>query len=101
MSGKVVAVSISEKKGEKKRNVPSVELREEYGIIGDAHAGGERQVSLLAAESIETMKKKGLSVGAGDFAENITTGQIELINLDRGAKLKIGETVLLEITQIG
>jgi MOSC domain-containing protein YiiM len=101
MSAQVVAVCISEKKGERKTPVPSVELREEHGIIGDAHAGEwHRQVSLLAHESIEKMQRMGLTVDSGDFAENITTSGIELFSIPVGTRLTIGET-LLEVTQIG
>jgi len=101
MSAQVVAVCISEKKGERKIPVPSVELREEHGIVGDAHAGEwHRQVSLLAHESIEKMQRMGLTVDSGDFAENITTSGIELFSLPVGTRLTIGET-LLEVTQIG
>jgi MOSC domain-containing protein YiiM len=101
MSAQVVAVCISEKKGERKTPVPSVELREAHGIVGDAHAGEwHRQVSLLAHESIEKMQQMGLTVDSGDFAENITTCGIELFSLPVGTSLTIGET-LLEVTQIG
>lgn len=97
----VVATCISENKGERKTPVPAVTLRENHGIEGDAHAGEwHRQVSLLAAESIEKMRKLGLDVDSGDFAENITTSGIELVSLPIGTRLTVGET-LLEVTQIG
>ena len=68
--GRVVAVSISEKKGMRKTNVPRALAIENFGFEGDAHASSSwhRQVSLLAAESIEKMVKAGLDVKAGDFA---------------------------------
>jgi MOSC domain-containing protein YiiM len=101
MKATIVAVSISEKKGERKTPVPCAELRTEHGMVGDAHAGSwHRQVSLLAEESIEKMQALGLSVRAGDFAENITTRGIELPTLLVGTRLALGET-LLEVTQIG
>ena len=97
----VAAVCISENKGERKTPVDSVELQENHGIVGDAHAGDwHRQVSLLATESIEKMRALGLDVDSGDFAENITTSGIELVSLPVGTRLQIGETVL-EVTQIG
>lgn len=97
----VVAVCISEKKGERKKPVESVELRENHGIVGDAHAGDwHRQVSLLARESIDKMVALGLDVTAGDFAENITTEGIELVSLPVGSRLRVGEAIL-EVTQIG
>jgi MOSC domain-containing protein YiiM len=98
---RVVAVCVSERKGERKRPVPSVTLMENHGVVGDAHAGEwHRQVSLLAMESIEKMRRKGLSVSTGDFAENITTEGIQLTELPVGARLRLGE-VVLEVTQIG
>lgn len=97
----VKAVCISENKGERKKPVDAVTLRENHGIVGDAHAGDwHRQVSLLAQESIDKMRALGLDVTAGDFAENITTEGIELVPLPIGSRLRIGET-LLEVTQIG
>ena len=76
----VLAVCISENKGERKKPVESVELRENHGIVGDGHAGDwHRQVSLLAQESIDKMRALGLDVNAGDFAENITTSGIDLV----------------------
>ena len=74
---------------------------EETGLEGDAHAGsGHRQVSLLAVESIAKMKARGLDVGPGDFAENITTSGVDLVSLPVGSRLRLGEA-LLEVSQIG
>jgi MOSC domain-containing protein YiiM len=100
-TGKILAVSVSERKGVRKTNVESARLIENWGIEGDAHAGpGHRQVSLLAQESIAKMRAKGLDVNAGDFAENITTAGIDLTSLPIGARLRIGGAEV-EITQIG
>lgn len=98
----VVAVSISGKRGMRKKNVESVKLRENFGIEGDAHASSEwhRQVSLLAIESIDKMRKAGLKVNPGDFAENITTEGIDLLTLPIGTKIKIGPAEG-EVSQIG
>lgn len=97
----VVAVCISEKKGERKTPVAEVQVRENHGIVGDAHAGDwHRQVSLLTEESIDKMRALGLNVTAGAFAENITTSGIELVTLPIGTRLQVGEN-LLEVTQIG
>jgi MOSC domain-containing protein YiiM len=101
MSGTVIAVCVSKHKGERKKPVPSAELQQDYGIPGDAHAGPwHRQVSLLAMESIDKIRQLGLNVGAGDFAENITTVGIDLMTLPIGTRLAIGASIL-EITQIG
>ncbi|MEE9515393.1 MAG: MOSC domain-containing protein [Candidatus Brocadiales bacterium] len=101
-AGKVVAVCISEKKGTQKVEVAEVKLVEDHGIERDAHAGpGHRQVSLLALESADTMRKKGLDIDSGDFGENIVTEGLDLKRLQPGTRLKMGNAALLEITQIG
>lgn len=99
---KVIAVNISEKKGQIKHAVDFVELKSDYGIINDAHAGkGIRQISLLGRESIKKMEDFGIDgLCTGKFAENITTEGIILYELPVGSKIKIGET-LHEVTQIG
>ena len=100
--GKILAVNISQKKGEKKQNIVCGLFIENFGLENDAHAEtGIRQVSLLAKESIEKIRAKGLDVQYGDFAENLTTEGIDLPTLPIGTLLKVGGTVLLEVTQIG
>jgi MOSC domain-containing protein YiiM len=100
--GKILSVNISEKKGEKKHNVGESCALLNLGLADDAHSGMElRQISLLAAESIEKIRQKGLNVNYGDFAENLTTEGIELFTLPLGTKMKVGKNVLLEVTQIG
>ena len=101
-AGRVLAVSISERKGTKKRNVNVAELVVEHGLADDAHVGQwHRQVSLLGAESIAKIQAKGLNVSAGDFAENITTEGICLWQLPVGTRFKIGPCAVVEVTQIG
>ncbi|MFC1562865.1 MOSC domain-containing protein [candidate division KSB1 bacterium] len=102
MKGKIVAVSISEKRGTKKENVESALLIKDRGVKGDAHAGSEkRQISLLAFESINKMQSKSMKLNPGDFAENITTLGINLTELPLGSKLKMGKEAIIEITQKG
>jgi MOSC domain-containing protein YiiM len=100
--GKILAVNIADRKGQKKTNVGSGFLIADYGIQDDAHAGTDiRQVSLLAQESINKMRAKGLDVTYGDFAENLTTEGIDLPSLPIGTRLQLNPGVLLEVTQIG
>ncbi len=103
MTGQIISLNISDKKGVRKKPVKEVSLKAEYGIEGDAHASSSwhRQVSLLAAESIQKMRDKGLDVKPGDFAENITTEGIDLTSLLIGTQLTIGEGIKVEVTQIG
>ena len=100
--GRVVAVSVSEKKGMRKKNVEKAYCKRDYGIDGDAHASSDwhRQVSLLAVESIEKMRDAGLDVGPGDFAENVTTEGVDLVSLPLGTRLRVGEAEG-EVSQIG
>lgn len=97
----VIAVCISEKKGTAKHPVELIELKKRHGILGDAHAGDwHRQVSLLATESIDKMRRIFPDIPVGAFAENILTEGLQLSTLPVGTKLAVGEC-LLEITQIG
>jgi MOSC domain-containing protein YiiM len=101
MQGKIIAVCTSAAKGERKRDVGRARLLPGLGLEGDAHAGfAHRQVSLLALESIEKMRRAGLDVGPGDFAENLTTAGLDLPAMPVGTRLKIGEAVLV-VSQIG
>ncbi len=100
---RIIAVCKSKEKETKKKAVASSTLRENYGLVGDAHAdsGTHRQVSLLAIESINKMRSLGLNVGPGDFAENLTVEGIDLVSLPVGTRLGIGDEIVLEISQIG
>jgi len=101
MSAKVLNVCVSRTKGVQKTPVDEVTAKVEHGIDGDAHAGDwHRQVSLLANESAERMRDKGLPIGPGDFGENVLTEGIALTALPVGAVIRVGATVL-EVTQIG
>jgi MOSC domain-containing protein YiiM len=103
MIATVLAVCKSKDKGTKKKPVESGLVKEEFGLVDDAHADctTHRQISLLAEESIEKMRQMGLKVGPGDFAENLTTQGIDLPALPIGTRLLVGKEVLLEVSQIG
>lgn len=100
--GKIISVNISARKTVRKTPVGEGEIIADFGFKDDAHSGDwHRQVSLLAVESIAKMRAKGLDVGPGDFAENLTTEGLDLLSLPIGTKLKAGNGVKLEVTQIG
>ncbi len=102
MSGRIVSINISDKKGIRKKPLKEAQIIKNLGIKGDAHASNKwhRQISLLALESIKKMQDLGLKVSPGDFAENITTEGIDLVGLPIGTRMKIG-TVEVEVSQIG
>jgi MOSC domain-containing protein YiiM len=98
----VVSVNLSPRKTMRKTRGERGTLVLDRGFENDAHAGDwHRQVSLLAIESIDKMVAKGLDVKPGDFAENITTSGIDLLALPVGSVIRIGDGVVLEISQIG
>ena len=100
--GIIKAVCTSPDKGMQKSNNGSGLLIKNHGLENDAHVGDwHRQVSLLAIESIDKMRALGLDVGPGDFAENLTTEGIDLVNLPIGTRLSIGAEAVGEVTQIG
>lgn len=102
LGGRIHAVSVSDRKGVVKHNVPRALLKVDHGLAGDAHAeGGHRQVSLLAKESIDKMAALGVAVKPGDFAENLTVQGLSVMTLPVGARLQVGAGAILEITQIG
>jgi MOSC domain-containing protein YiiM len=99
---RVVSIALSKSKGTRKTCVQQALLLVNHGIDGDAHAGSwHRQVSFLASESIERARQKGLKVAFGDFAENIATEGIDWESIALGTRLRVGDTAVVEITQIG
>ncbi len=98
----IEAICISKKKGMVKKATSVATFKAGYGIIDDAHAGKwHRQVSLLAGESIDTVKEKLPTLKDGAFAENIITRDFDLGSVTVGDSLQIGTDIILEITQIG
>lgn len=103
-SARIVSINTSAHKGTRKTPVADGHdtVIKQFGLASDAHAGHwHRQVSFLAAESINTARTRGLDVCEGDFGENFTTQDINLLSLPLGTQLKLGSEVLVEISQIG
>jgi MOSC domain-containing protein YiiM len=101
-AGKIVSICRSKIKKESKSMIKEGLIKKNWGLDGDAHAGKyHKQISLLSIESIKKMKKQGANIKFGDLFENLVVDGIVLHKLPIGTKLKIGEDVLLEITQIG
>lgn len=99
--GTVTAICISRQRGTSKEPIQTAELRTDYGIAGDAHAGKwHRQVSLLRQEKVDDFCRRGGNVTPGAFGENLLVSGIDFRSLPVGTRLRCGE-VLLEMTQIG
>ena len=114
MDGIVIAVSRSAKHTFSKPNEAGIRLVAGLGVEGDAHSGATvkhrsrvrrdpsqpnlRQVHLMHAELFEELAAKGFTVTAGDMGENITTQGVDLLGLPTGARLRLGETAVVEIT---
>lgn len=102
-NGKIYSISISSERGQLKKEVPEASFVAGYGIENDGHAGDwGRQVTCLSFESLQKVNiEKGLNMGPGDFAENVLTEGLDLSLLSAGSRIKLGEDVLLEVTQVG
>jgi len=101
MVGKVAGVCMSQRRTDPKKNMGKGFLQKGWGLSGDSHAGSEKEVSLLAIESIQKLTEEtGISAGPGSFAENITAEGMDLTSLLIGSKLQAGEAKLMVI-QIG
>ena len=82
--GNVIAVCTSPAKGTQKTNVGTAQFQEDWGIVGDAHAGKwHRQVSLLSWDKIEAFRSRGAEVRDGDFGENLVVSTSALCPLAR------------------
>jgi len=101
LKGIVVGVALGQKRGESKLEAPYIDLREGFGVLGDAHGGTEKQVSVAAIEDIEEMNQEfNLDAKVGDFAENITTKGIDLDIVKPGDEIHVG-SALLKVVSIG
>lgn len=102
MTGKVVAVCTSRKKGEQKQLIATGHLVRGHGLEGDVHAGNwHRQVSFLAQEDIESLRREGLELDHGAFAENIIVAGFDLAGLEIGRRFRVGDGAVVQVTQIG
>lgn len=114
MTGQVLAVAMDGSHRFSKQIVPEITIVAGLGVDGDAHKGvtvkhrsrvkadptqpNLRQVHLIHSELFDEVAEQGFRVGPADLGENITTKGIDLLGLPRGAHLKVGEEVVLEVT---
>ena len=101
--GVIHSIAISPERGQLKTEVPKANVIENFGIENDGHAGDwGRQVTCLSYESLlKTNEKNNLHMGPGDFAENLLLEALNFSEIEIGTRLKLGDTVVIEVTQIG
>jgi MOSC domain-containing protein YiiM len=101
MRFKVIAVCKGAEKGKRKEAVPGGFFQRGTGLVGDAPAGTDKEVSLLLKERVDELAEKpGFSFPAGAFAENLLVEGLKWAECTPGKFLKAGEAIL-QITQIG
>lgn len=114
MQGVVEAVARSSEHAFSKPTEGIIRLLAGLGVEGDAHCGATvkhrsrvavdptqpnlRQVHLIAGELIDELRGQGFDVAAGVMGENITTRGLDLIDLPRGTRMRLGAKAVIEIT---
>lgn len=100
--GTILSINISSVKGVVKTSIPEVNVLEDWGLEGDAHAGDwDRQVSILPIEALEKLpEEKREEVMNSGYTENFTIEGIPLSDLAVGTVLRLGEAEI-KIYQIG
>jgi len=114
MAGRVLAVSRSASHTLSKSGQLAIQLIAGVGVADDAHAGvtvqhrsrvardpsqpNLRQVHLIHSELHDELRARGFEIAAGRMGENITTQGIDLLGLPTGARLRLGDEAVVEIT---
>ncbi len=101
--GIVYSISISPERGQLKQEVPEARVIKGFGIENDGHGGDwSRQVTCLNWQSVlKANKEHNLNIGPGQFAENITIDGLDFSRLTVGSRFKLGESAVLEVSQVG
>jgi hypothetical protein len=111
---RVAAVHLSPVHRFSKAPQGEIRLLAGLGVEGDAHAGATvkhrsrvavdpsqpnlRQVHLIHGELHRELSSRGFAVLPGDMGENVTTEGLDLLGLPRGARLRLGQEAVVEIT---
>jgi MOSC domain-containing protein YiiM len=97
----IAAVCRSERTGTVKEPVKAGRLVADFGLEGDAHAGTERQVSLLCRDSVRKLEGRGVDLPPGVFAENLLVDGLRIEQVQVGQAYALPSGALLEVTRIG
>ena len=114
MHGFVTAVSRCATHTFSKPNADGIRLLTGLGVDGDAHMGETvkhrsrvardpsqpnlRQVHLIHGELHDELRELGFTVSAGQMGENVTTRGLDLLALPTGARLRLGDAAVVEVT---
>jgi MOSC domain-containing protein YiiM len=114
LNGIVTAVSRSPTHTLSKPNAGRIRLVVGLGVDGDAHQGATvkhrsrlakfaeapnlRQVHLIHAELFDELRAAGFAVSPGQMGENVTTRGVDLLGLPTGARLRLGNEAVIEVT---
>lgn len=114
MSPRVAAVASRRGHHFSKTPALSIRLVAGLGVEGDGHFGAKvqhrsraakypdmpnlRQVHLLEAEFLDRLSAAFGPVRPGDLGENVTTRDLDLLSLPRGARLRLGGSAVVELT---
>lgn len=103
MSPRIVQLSIS--RGGVPKTAVAVAHVTASGLAGDGHrdqehhGGPERAVCLYALEALHGLQAEGHDVGPGTLGENVTVEGLDWETVGPGARLLLGDGVLLEVTR--
>jgi MOSC domain-containing protein YiiM len=105
MKGALAQVNVSNG-GMPKLPVPSVRVTRD-GLAGDwqkvrkYHGGPDRAVCLFSEELYAWLREQGVKdVVNGSIGENFTTRGVELMALNVGDRLRVGEECVIELTDV-
>ena len=114
MTGSVIAVASDDAHRFSKPVRASIRLLEGLGVEGDAHAGmtvkhrsrvkqnpnqpNLRQVHLIHGELHDELRGAGFDIAPGAMGENVTTRGVDLLGLPVGARLRLGDEAVVEVT---
>lgn len=103
MTATIYAISISARRGELKKEIAEANVLDGFGLEGDGHGGDwNRQITCLNWGSVAASNAEHhLNMGPGDFAENILIDGMDTLQLQPGDRFQLGDTVVLEVSQIG
>ena len=103
MTATIYSICISPERGQLKKEISEANIIENFGIENDGHGGPwSRQITCLDYASLKKSNEEhNLNMGPGDFAENILIDGLNIAALKVGDRIKLGETAVIEISQIG